>query len=238
MKELEPILAELWNPDALPSWGWSLLCSGRERGEVQETCHFTPGLLNHQVTPPQTVKNLPAVQETQVRSLGWEEPLEKEMATHSSILAWRILWTEDPGGLWPMGSQRVGHDWATNTAATIPPRRSTFSLLKHHCATSSSLQGTLEQPVTTRGRRTAARLPWQGAAFRDRRSQRQGFSALPTLCWPSAQAAVLRSSRGAYLRHPGNQRTHRSIKSRVYYFFTKLPNPCSSQWMKGRLHPT
>ena len=63
----------------------------------------------------QSVKNLPAVQETQVRSLGWEDPLEKEMATHSSILAWKISWTEEPGGLQSMGSQRVGHDWATNT---------------------------------------------------------------------------------------------------------------------------
>ena len=56
----------------------------------------------------QTVKNLSAVQETQVRSLGWEDPLEKGMATHSSILAWRIPWTEEPGGLQSMGSQRVG----------------------------------------------------------------------------------------------------------------------------------
>ena len=56
------------------------------------------------------VKNLPAVQETQVRSLGWEDPLEKEMATHPRILAWRIAWTEKPGGLQSMGSQRVGHD--------------------------------------------------------------------------------------------------------------------------------
>ena len=58
----------------------------------------------------QIVKRLPAMQETQVRSLGWEDPLEKEMATHSSILAWRIPWTEEPGGLQSMGSQRVGHD--------------------------------------------------------------------------------------------------------------------------------
>ena len=61
------------------------------------------------------VKNLPAVQETWVRSLGWEDPLEKEMATHSSILAWRIPWTEKPCGLQSMGSQRIGHDWASNT---------------------------------------------------------------------------------------------------------------------------
>ena len=58
----------------------------------------------------QLVKNLPAVRETQVRSLGWEDPLEKEMATHSSILAWKISWTEEPGGLQSMGSQRVGHN--------------------------------------------------------------------------------------------------------------------------------
>ena len=51
----------------------------------------------------QMVKNPPAVQETWVRSLGWEDPLEKEMATHSSILAWRIPWTEEPGGLQSMG---------------------------------------------------------------------------------------------------------------------------------------
>ena len=53
----------------------------------------------------QSVKNLPAVQETQVLSLGWEDPLEKEMATHCSILAWKISWTEEPGGLQSMGSQ-------------------------------------------------------------------------------------------------------------------------------------
>ena len=58
----------------------------------------------------QMVKNLPAMQETWVQSLGWEDPLEKGMATHSSILAWRIPWTERPGGLQPMGSQNIRHD--------------------------------------------------------------------------------------------------------------------------------
>ena len=57
------------------------------------------------------VKN--TMQEMQFRSLGWEDPLEKEMATHSSILAWEILWTEEPGGLQSMGLERVGHDLAT-----------------------------------------------------------------------------------------------------------------------------
>ena len=56
------------------------------------------------------VKNLPAMQETRIQSLGGEDPLEKGMAIHSSILAWRIPWTEKPGGLLCMGSQRVGHD--------------------------------------------------------------------------------------------------------------------------------
>ena len=61
----------------------------------------------------ESVKNPPTMQETQekeVRSLGWEDPLEKEMAIHSSILAWRIPWTKEPGGLQSMGLQRVGHD--------------------------------------------------------------------------------------------------------------------------------
>ena len=58
----------------------------------------------------QMVKNLPVMQETRVRSLGQEDPLEKGMDTHSSMLAWRIPWTEEPGGLQSMVLQRVGHD--------------------------------------------------------------------------------------------------------------------------------
>ena len=70
----------------------------------------------------QTVKRLPAMQETRVRSLGWEDPLAKETATPSSILAWKISWME-PGRLQSMGSQRVGQDWAAslhfNTVVTF-----------------------------------------------------------------------------------------------------------------------
>ena len=62
----------------------------------------------------QTVKNLPAMQEIQVQSLDWEDLLEKEKATHSSILAWKIPWTVEPGRLQSMGLQRVGHDGATS----------------------------------------------------------------------------------------------------------------------------
>ena len=64
---------------------------------------------------PQTIKNMPAMWETWFQSLGQEDPLEESMATHPRILAWRIPWTEEPGGLQSMESQRAGHNWATNT---------------------------------------------------------------------------------------------------------------------------
>ena len=66
----------------------------------------------------QTVKRLPTMPETRVQSLGWEDPLEKEMATHSSSRAWKIPWTEKPGRLQSMGSQRVRHDWVTSLHLT------------------------------------------------------------------------------------------------------------------------
>ena len=72
--------------------------------------------INWALVVAQMVKNSPALQETQVRSLCLEDSLEKGMATHSGILAWKIPWTEEPGGLQFMGSQRVGHGWATNTS--------------------------------------------------------------------------------------------------------------------------
>ena len=66
-------------------------------------------------------KLLPAMEETWVQSLGWEDPLEKEMATHSSVLAWRIPRTGEPGRLQSIGSQRVGHDWATSLRKAYTP---------------------------------------------------------------------------------------------------------------------
>ena len=69
----------------------------------------------------QVVKNLPALQEKWVWSLDWEDPLKKRMATHSSILVWRILWTEEPGGLPSMGSKRVRTDWVTSTFTFFKP---------------------------------------------------------------------------------------------------------------------
>ena len=78
----------------------------------------------------QRLKHLPAMQETLVQSLGQEDPLEKEMATHSSILAWRIPWREEAGRLQSMGSQRVGHNWATSlhfTSRAAPRSSQTFN---------------------------------------------------------------------------------------------------------------
>ena len=83
----------------------------------------------------QTVKCLPTTQETWVWSLGQEDLLEKEMATHSSIVAWKIPWTEEPGRLQSMGSQRVGHDWVTFTYFGVGkiPWRSKWQPLQYSC---------------------------------------------------------------------------------------------------------
>ena len=82
----------------------------------------------------QIVKNLPAMQETQVQSLGQEDPLEKGMATHSSTLAWKIPWVEEPGRLQSMGWRRVGHDFTFTFTFTFH-----FPALKKEMATHSSV---------------------------------------------------------------------------------------------------
>ena len=86
---------------------------------VNKVYLYSPSLLSPPISwgfpVTQTVKNLPAIWKTWVWSLGWKDPLEKGMATHNSILAWRMPWTGEPGGLRSMGSQRVRHDWVTNT---------------------------------------------------------------------------------------------------------------------------
>ena len=87
------------------------------------------------------VKRLPTMQETQVRPLGWEDSLEKEMATHSRTLAWKIPWTEEPGRLQSMGSLRVGHDCATSLSFTfIMVSRSSLQHL-------TSFKEDMEKPV-------------------------------------------------------------------------------------------
>ena len=69
--------------------------------------------------PESEFEILTMYRETRVRSLGWEDPLEKEMATHSNILAWEIPWMQEPGGLQSTGSQRVGHNWTTSLSLSL-----------------------------------------------------------------------------------------------------------------------
>ena len=82
----------------------------------------------------QRLKRLPAMRETRVQSLGREDSLEKEMATHSSILAWKIPWMEEPGGLQSTGSQRVGHDWATSLSLSLYFRIRGFQIYFRICS--------------------------------------------------------------------------------------------------------
>ena len=96
------------DPGSTPGWGSS---PGEGIGYPLQY-FWTPLMV-------QIVKNPPAMWETWVRSLGWEDPLEKGTATHSSILAWRIPQTEESGGLQSMGSQRVGHNWVAFNFTTI-----------------------------------------------------------------------------------------------------------------------
>ena len=108
----------LWMKWALP-WMWKL------HQLVQSLC-FPSSYFSERVREcfkaslvAQIVKNLPAMQETHIWSLGQEDPLDKGMATHSSILAWRIPWTEELGLLQSMGLQTVGHDWVANTLTLV-----------------------------------------------------------------------------------------------------------------------
>ena len=88
----------------------------------------------------QMVKNLPAMRETRVLSLGQKDPLEKEMATLSGILDWRIPWTEEPGGLQSIGPHGVEHNWVTNTTTTTITTKCYYC---YYCLEDSSLQDSL-----------------------------------------------------------------------------------------------
>ena len=109
----------------------------------------------------QTVKNLPAMQESQVLSLGWEDSLEKGMASHSSILAWKILWTEKPGGLESMGLLRVGHNWVTNTFTF------TCIKLKNTACSSRLLQQTFNSLIGSHSANLSSVCPWWKLRCRD-----------------------------------------------------------------------
>ena len=80
-------------------------------------------------------------QEMRVRSLGLEDPLEEGMATHSNILVWRILWTEEPGGLTPMGSKRVGHDWSDWTHMYAPHNQASLVVQRKRTCLPSAMCG-------------------------------------------------------------------------------------------------
>ena len=102
----------------------------------------------------QTVKKLLVMQETWVWSLGWEDPLEKGMATHSSILAWRIPWTEEPGRIQFIGYQRVGHDWVTFSSSHVWMWELDYKenwAPKNWCFWTVVLEKTLESPLDCKG---------------------------------------------------------------------------------------
>ena len=113
------------------------------------------------------VKNLPAMRETQVSSLGWDDPLEKEMATHSSVLAWRIPWTEEPGGLQSIESQRVGRDCVNNIHKYINYKGllcgsavKNLPAMQETQVRSLGQEHPLEEGMTTHSSILAWRIPW------------------------------------------------------------------------------
>ena len=107
---LTPESKELFRQSS--QWSQCFLAQGTDYVEDKVSMDRKRGWFPGESSALQTVKCLPAMPETRVQSLGREHPVEKEMATHSSTLAWKMLWMEEPGRLQSMGLQRVGHDWA------------------------------------------------------------------------------------------------------------------------------
>ena len=101
----------------------------------------------------QTVKRLSTMRETQVWTLGWEDPLEKEIAIHSSTIAWKIPWTEEPGRLQSMGSQRVGHNWGISLSLSFPnkKKKNSYHLQRAYKTLESPLDCKEIQPVHPKG---------------------------------------------------------------------------------------
>ena len=106
-----------------PWWLWQIF--------LVSMCWIEINLFLIRVWVAQMVKNPPARQETWVQSLDWEDSLEKGIVSHYSSLAWRIPWTEEPGGLQSMGSQRIRHDWVVNTFTFVLEYR--MSEIGYHC---------------------------------------------------------------------------------------------------------
>ena len=137
-----------------------------EETDTQGKCQMmieAENIKNWQLPPAslvaQLVKNLPVMQETWVRSLGREDPLEKEMATHSSILAWKILWVK-PGRLQSKGSQRVRHDWATSPASLVAQMIKNLPVMQETWIWSLGWDDTLKKGIATHSSILAWRIPW------------------------------------------------------------------------------
>ena len=120
----------------------------------------------------QMVKNLPAMQKTQVQSLGWEDSLEKSMATPSSIVAWRIPWTKEPGRLQSVGLQRVKHNWLTNTftyLSLLLLRKKCFSKGSPHTFKVMFLFNSVNSPFTPHPYHTFfCPNPWSSPGFAEK----------------------------------------------------------------------
>ena len=131
------------------------------------------------------------MQETWVQSLGREDPLEKEMATHSSILAWRIPWTEEPGGLQSTGSQRVGHDWVTSLSLSLVAQMvKHLSTMRETWVQSLGWEDILEKEVATHSSILAWKIPWteEPGRLQSMGSQRVRYN------WPTSLYSVINNS--------------------------------------------
>ena len=106
-------------------------------------------------------QNLPTMQETRVRSLGWEDPLEKGMATHSSVPAWRSPWTEKPGRLQSVGLQRVGYSLATEQGSLVAQRLKHLPGMRETRVRSLGWEYPLEKEMETHSSTLAWRTPWR-----------------------------------------------------------------------------
>ena len=119
VKVLHWICQQIWKTQQWPQgWKRSVFIPIPKKANVKECSNYhTIAVISHANRTSlvaQMVKRLSTMRETWVRALGWEDPLEKEIAIHSSTVAWKIPWIEEPGTLQSMGSQRVGHNWATS----------------------------------------------------------------------------------------------------------------------------
>ena len=112
------------------NWGTERLS---DSSKITQSLHGRVGIWVQASLMAQAVKHLPAMQETWVWSLGWEDPLDEEMATHSNTLAWKIPWMDEHGGLQSTRLQRVGHDWATSLSFYIPHWTHPMLTTEHCC---------------------------------------------------------------------------------------------------------